>query len=79
MKSGSASLTSRTVVGGQVLLLDVWRGRDSGPYMHALHFMFGMGAFLAPVLGRYTMHLLQSLSASVVDKSVGYNFLLTPL
>ena len=45
-----------------MLLLDVWRGRDSGPYMHALHFMFGMGAFLAPVLGRYTMHLLQSLA-----------------
>jgi len=38
--------------GGQVLLLDVWRGRDSGPYMHALHFMYGIGAFLAPVLAR---------------------------
>lgn len=38
--------------GGQVLLLDIWRGRESGPYMHALHFFFGIGAFLAPMIAR---------------------------
>jgi len=38
--------------GGNVLLLQIWKGRDSGPYMHALHFTFGIGAFLAPVLAR---------------------------
>jgi len=38
--------------GGNVLLLQTWKGRDSGPYMHALHFTFGLGAFLAPVLAR---------------------------
>ena len=38
--------------GGNVLLLNIWSGRDSGPYMHALHFTFGIGAFLAPVVAR---------------------------
>ena len=36
-------------LGGNVLLLDAWRGLDSGPYMHSIHFAFGSGAFLAPV------------------------------
>merc|ERR1719483_1347931 len=45
---GSGSLDT----GGNVLLLDIWKGRDSGPYMHALHFTFGIGAFLAPVISR---------------------------
>ena len=49
--------------GSQVLLLDVWRGRDSGPYMHALHFMFGMGAFLAPVIARPFLINTEELSA----------------
>ena len=38
--------------GGNVLLLNIWEGRDSGPYMHALHFTFGIGAFLAPLISR---------------------------
>ena len=38
--------------GGNSLLLGIWAGRDSGPYMHALHFTFGLGAFLAPLLAR---------------------------
>ena len=38
-------------VGGNVLCLDVWQGFDeSGPYMHSLHFSWGVGAFLAPVI-----------------------------
>ena len=37
---------------GNVTLLKIWAGRDSGPYMHALHFSFGIGAFLAPVISR---------------------------
>jgi len=49
--------------GSQVLLLDVWRGRDSGPYMHALHFMFGIGAFLAPVIARPFLVNTEELSA----------------
>ena len=36
-------------VGGNVLL--VWaHGAEVGPYMNALHFAFGLGAFLAPIL-----------------------------
>ena len=46
-----------TISGGQVLLLNIWRDGDSGPYMHALHFMFGMGAFLAPVIGECTFNI----------------------
>ena len=38
--------------GGNSLLLSIWAGRDSGPYMHALHFTFGLGAFTAPLLAR---------------------------
>ena len=37
--------------GGNVLCLDVWQGLDdSGPYMHSIHFSFGLGAFLAPII-----------------------------
>ncbi|XP_043237037.1 nascent polypeptide-associated complex subunit alpha, muscle-specific form-like [Amphibalanus amphitrite] len=35
--------------GGNVLLLDLW-GKSSGPYMQAIHFSFGLGAFAAPLL-----------------------------
>jgi len=45
---GSGSLDT----GGNVLVLDIWKGRDSGPYMHAAHFCFGVGAFLAPVISK---------------------------
>ena len=40
------------VTGGNSLLLGIWAGRSSGPYMHALHFSYGLGAFLAPILAR---------------------------
>ena len=33
-------------------MLQTWAGRDSGPYMHALHFTFGLGAFLGPLVAR---------------------------
>ena len=37
--------------GGNVLCLDTWQGvEDSGPYMHSIHFSFGLGAFLAPLI-----------------------------
>ncbi|XP_065581514.1 uncharacterized protein LOC136040971 [Artemia franciscana] len=35
--------------GGNVMCIDLWR-KDSGPYMQALHFSFGAGAFVAPLL-----------------------------
>ncbi|KAK2713364.1 hypothetical protein QYM36_009282 [Artemia franciscana] len=35
--------------GGNVMCIDLW-GKDSGPYMQALHFSFGAGAFVAPLL-----------------------------
>ena len=35
--------------GGNVLCLNIW-GMNSGPYMQALHFSFGVGAFVAPLI-----------------------------
>ena len=42
-------------------MLNIWKGRESGPYMHTLHFMFGIGAFIAPVIGE---KLIKNFSAS---------------
>ena len=38
-----------TVAGGNVVCLELW-GRQSAPYMQALHFSFGLGAFVAPLI-----------------------------
>lgn len=37
------------LLGGNLLCLETW-GRDNGPHLQALHFAFGFGAFLAPLL-----------------------------
>ncbi len=36
--------------GGNVMCLEIWRGRNGGPYMHSIHFSFSLGAFLAPLI-----------------------------
>lgn len=47
---------SLTDLGSNTLL--VWQyGRDVGPYMNGLHFFFGLGAFLSPLIIAQTMHL----------------------
>lgn len=38
-------------LGGNVLLLRLW-GAKSAPYMQALHFAFGSGAFVAPLIAK---------------------------
>jgi MFS transporter, FHS family, Na+ dependent glucose transporter 1 len=43
-------------VGGNVNLLWVYQSRV-GPYMNALHFCFGIGAFLAPIVMHHVMKL----------------------
>jgi hypothetical protein len=43
--------TESLLLGGNVQLLDIWTGYDSGPYMHALHFVWAIGALLAPLIG----------------------------
>jgi len=35
-----------------VLLMDIWSGRNSSPYLYTLHFMFACGAFVAPLVAR---------------------------
>lgn len=37
------------ITGGNVLLLNTW-GKKSRPYMQALHFLFALGAFAAPLI-----------------------------
>ena len=37
-------------LGGNVLCLDIWKGMNSGPYMHSIHFSFSVGAFIAPLM-----------------------------
>ena len=37
------------ITGGNVLLLNTW-GKKSRPYMQALHFVFALGAFVAPLI-----------------------------
>jgi len=41
-------------IGGNVNLLWVFQGRV-GPYMNALHFCFGVGAFLSPIILHYVL------------------------
>ena len=43
-------------VGGNVNLLWVYQSQV-GPYMNALHFCFGLGAFLAPIVMHHVMNL----------------------
>ena len=58
-------------------MLNIWEGRDSGPYMHALHFTFGLGAFLGPVVARpflFTEDLDQSTNTTDLNKTDEINF-----
>ena len=59
--------------GGNVLLLRIWEGRDSGPYMHAIHFTFGIGAFLAPLIAR--PFLVNAEEAQHLNGSIGTTIL----
>ncbi|XP_035686634.1 sodium-dependent glucose transporter 1-like [Branchiostoma floridae] len=47
--------------GGNVLCLNLW-GQRSAPYMQALHFSFGIGAFIAPLLAKNFISLSNSTS-----------------
>ena len=40
-----------------VLLLDIWRGRKSSPYMYTMHLFFGLGSFLTPLITEYFQNL----------------------
>ena len=58
--------------GGNVLCLDLWQGfDDSGPYMHSIHFSFGLGAFLAPIIAERfiradSMHMNSNNSREII-------------
>merc|ERR1712142_66079 len=50
-----------------VLLLRIWTGHNSSPYMYAMHFFFGIGAFLAPILAK--PFLIEVSIGEVVDET----------
>ena len=54
---GNGSLDSAV----NVIVLRLWEDGDSGPYMHALHFTWGLGAFLAPLTAKpFLVHQAES-------------------
>lgn len=58
---------------GNVLLIKVWGG-DVGPFMQALHFSFGLGAFIAPLLAS---EFLGSSLPTSISNCTGYNLTFT--
>ena len=38
-----------SIIGGNVTLLQIW-GKDHGPWMQALHCIFGLGAMIGPLI-----------------------------
>ena len=60
--------------GGNVLCLDLWQGfDDSGPYMHSIHFSFGLGAFLVPIIAEKflredIMHMNSNNSTDIIKE-----------
>jgi len=72
-------------LGGNTLL--VWVHREKvGPFMNALHFFFGVGASLSPMLvgwmigrGGDVMHAYWALALLVVPVAIGFVFLPSPV
>jgi len=52
-----------------VLLLNIWKGHNSDPYMYAMHFFFGFGAFLAPIIAK--PFLMEKSSTEEIVDSLG--------
>ena len=66
---GASSLN----IGASILVLKIWKGRNSGPYIHAMHFTFGFGAFIAPILSRPFLHNAKNVESDEVLTNSGYN------
>jgi len=47
-----------------VLLLEIWKDHNSSPYMYAMHFFYGAGALVAPVLSRPFLRSEDTLNVS---------------
>ncbi|XP_066276527.1 sodium-dependent glucose transporter 1-like [Branchiostoma lanceolatum] len=58
--------------GGNVLCLNLW-GQRSAPYMQALHFSFGMGAFIAPLLAKNFISLSSGNASLVINTTAHPN------
>ena len=63
---------------GNVIILNIWEGRDSGPYMHALHFTFGLGAFLAPLIARPFLDNTEVVPVPIPEQNITESHRLTP-
>lgn len=54
--------------GGNVLCLDLW-GRNSGPFMQAIHFSFALGSLVAPLISLPTVESLYQPGNSIQNTS----------
>eukprot|EP00117_Sycon_ciliatum_P033743 scpid33312/ scgid0850/ Sodium-dependent glucose transporter 1 len=54
--------------GGNVLLLQIW-GKDNGPYMQALHFCFGLGAMVSPLIAKPFISPARTHNCSLITAS----------
>eukprot|EP00048_Salpingoeca_helianthica_P004012 m.72840 g.72840 ORF g.72840 m.72840 type:complete len:457 (+) comp13006_c0_seq2:48-1418(+) len=63
--------------GGNVLLLSMW-GANCGPYMQALHFAFGLGAFVAPLVAKLFISTDSESIASAACAAPGLNVTAAP-
>jgi fucose permease len=61
--------------GVNLLILDAWKGGNSTPWMNMLHFMWGVGSFMSPLL----LTFLNVRSSYLVVASCGAAAALTPL
>ena len=46
-----------------VLLLHIWRGRKSSPYMYTMHLFFGFGSFITPMITKLLLISFYTLTA----------------
>ncbi len=49
---------------GNVLCMDVWKGSNGGPAMHAIHFAFSVGAFVIPVISTPFLRIVDEAEGS---------------
>ena len=68
------NLAVTSVSGGNVLCLYTW-GHRSGPYVQAMHCLFGVGAFVAPLIAEpFLSHQLNSTNLTAVVESTTLTF-----
>uniref|UniRef100_T1J1J3 Sodium-dependent glucose transporter 1 n=1 Tax=Strigamia maritima TaxID=126957 RepID=T1J1J3_STRMM len=68
----SAGLILGSILGGNVLCLDLW-GRQSGPFLQAIHFSLALGLFISPFLCNAILAGKAGISASDSPRALNIN------